>query len=381
MLKPRLQVPGNQASDGCPVGQPAVGCIARQLSPTRASGRAEIKFLPITSPLTQTNQVHLPMKPNLLFLLAACLSVPITASAQQVVFRHEASLSGTLAGVPFGPTQVVLRGVGDLANRQPFSNGFLLMHNSATVDIAGVGAFDFVSPTLSFVNQAQQLVGFSRGNLGGLDFLDGPFDASLANWDMLSAIGPLTGPGGSINWDLGDIVTSGGVLDVFSANVTVTFGSSPCVSAGLAYCLGDGSSAQCPCAGFGNAGEGCLNSSGSGGARLVGSGDPCYAIDSFQFALSGVPDGKPGILLMAGSQVANPMADGIRCVGGSMLRSQVQLTVGGGTLFTDFSGQPFGAVALVGAPSNFQFLYRDVANTCSGQGFNYSGGWTVTYQP
>jgi len=315
-----------------------------------------------------------------LILLAACVSASASVFAQQIVFRHEAQLSGTLAGVPFGPTTVVVRAVGDMSNRQSFSNGFVIDNNSTSADIHGVGVVDFVSPTRTFVNHALQAVGIGRSSQSFLDIMNGPIDSNFATWDMLSAIGPITGNGAAFNWDQGDFMTSGGVLDVTSGNVTITFGASPCDSSGTPFCFGDGTGAACPCAANGAPGEGCRNSSGSG-ARLVGGGDPCHAIDSLYLEVTGVPDGKPGILLRGDAQVANPMADGIRCAGGTILRSQVQMTTGGATLFSDFAGQPFGAVSSTGVLVNFQFIYRDPANNCSGQGFNYSNGWAVTYQP
>ncbi len=324
--------------------------------------------------------LHLAFATRFAPLLAALVLSAAPGDAQQIVFRHEATLSGTLGGAPFGPTAVVLRGVGDLGNRQSFGNGYYLVHDSATVEVSGLGIFDFVSSTRTFVNNAQQLVGFARGALTGLDVLDGPFHPDLANWDMQSPVGPLTGAGGAINWDLGDVVTSGGVLDVVSGPVTVTFGASPCASSGAPFCLGDGSGPACPCGANGAPGEGCANRGGSG-ARLVGGGDPCYAIDSLRLEVLGVPGVRPGLLLRGNAQVQTPMADGILCTGGGVLRSQVQSTAGGATLFTDFGGQPFGAVCAPGVATHFQFLYRDTANACSGQGFNYSNGWTVTYQP
>ena len=103
--------------------------------------------------------------------------------------------------------------------------------------------------------------------------------------------------------------------------------------------------------------------------------------DSLRFEVTGVPGSKPGLLIRGDQQVASPVGDGILCTTGASQRSQVQLTVDGMTTFTDFNGQPFSAVANIGAPTNFQFWYRDPQNTCSGAGFNLSNAWSVTYQP
>lgn len=149
---------------------------------------------------------------------------------------------------------------------------------------------------------------------------------------------------------------------------------------GNAYCFGDGSGANCPCAGFGAAGTGCLNTSGVG-AVLSGSGLTSFSGDTFQLHIAGVPGAKPGLLVRGNNQVATPAGDGILCTVGGSMRSQVQVTVAGSTTFTHFNGSGFGSVANAGAPTNFQFWYRDPSITCSGLGFNFSNAWTTIWMP
>ena len=154
-------------------------------------------------------------------------------------------------------------------------------------------------------------------------------------------------------------------------------------NSGESYCFGDGPGTACPCAASGYAGEGCANSGASGGATLVGSGDADLALDSFQLHVGGVPGDKPGLVLRGSNQLnaelGNPVGDGLLCTGGQTARSQVQVTVGGNTTLTDFQGLPFGQSSYgAGVQTNYQFWYRDNANTCSGSGFNFSNAWTVT---
>ncbi len=153
-------------------------------------------------------------------------------------------------------------------------------------------------------------------------------------------------------------------------------------SPGTAYCFGDGSGAVCPCAAFAGAGEGCLNTTGTGGAALTGSGVASLGADTFQLDVVGVPGNKPGLILRGANQIASPAGDGILCAAGQAARSQVQVTSGGSTTFTQFLGGGFGAMSYgVGTTTNYQFWYRDAGNTCSGGGFNFSNGWATPWQP
>ena len=153
-------------------------------------------------------------------------------------------------------------------------------------------------------------------------------------------------------------------------------------NSGSAYCFGDGTGAACPCSNNGGTGEGCANSTG-GGATLTGSGNASFSGDTLVLTVAGVNGNKPGLLLRGNNQVAIPAGDGILCAAGGSQRSQVQVTTAGGTVFTNFNGGAFGSVANAGGtPTNFQFWYRDPnpSGPC-GTDFNFSNGWTVTYQP
>ncbi len=147
-----------------------------------------------------------------------------------------------------------------------------------------------------------------------------------------------------------------------------------------AFCFGDGSGATCPCSLFGAAGAGCANTGGPG-ATMTGSGTPSFSNDTLSFSITGVPGNKPGLLLRGNNQVSVLAGDGILCIAGGSQSSQVQVTIAGSTVFTDFSGGGFGSVANPSAPTNFQFWYRDPQNSCSGAGFNFTNGVSVVYSP
>ncbi len=176
-----------------------------------------------------------------------------------------------------------------------------------------------------------------------------------------------------------------GMLDLFEPGVGSVLtmpldgpGSGGGPSAGP-FCFG--SNAVCPCGSGAAPDEGCLNTSLQG-AKLTASGTTSISNDTLAFSVSGVPGNKPGLLLKGNNMISNPAGDGVLCVAGQSARSQVQVTSAGSTVFTNFNGSGFGSVSnLGGVPTNFQFWYRDTANTCSGAGFNFANAYSVIYTP
>ena len=200
--------------------------------------------------------------------------------------------------------------------------------------------------------------------------------SGIGNLDQFEATGALTGCfffGG---------YSATNPFTAFYMQMEGDAGGGPADNSGSAYCFGDGSGAVCPCGAFGQAGEGCLNTTGTNGATLTGSGNASISADSFQLDVAGVPGNKPGIVLRGINQISNPVGDGILCAAGQSARSQVQITSNGATTYANFAGAPFGASAYApGTATNYAFWYRDPGNACTGSGFNFSNGWTVTFLP
>ena len=155
---------------------------------------------------------------TLVFSIASSLS----ASATTIVFTHESSGSGTLNGVPFSARAFTIRATGDTTNRQSlFSQDvFFIDHTSVRIEIAGLGTFEILSPTRTFVNQTAALAGFSRASSSGVDLLNGPTDELFASWDMLSSIGPIAGDGYLLQWENLPVNTSVGIL-TFDSQPTI----------------------------------------------------------------------------------------------------------------------------------------------------------------
>lgn len=153
---------------------------------------------------------------------------------------------------------------------------------------------------------------------------------------------------------------------------------------GSAYCFGDGTGANCPCSNFGGLNQGCANSGGSIGARLIGVGDSSMTNASFELRVIDATPNTLGLMLRGTEPVnrglGNPAGDGLLCVGGFTVRSQVQSATAGFATFTNFHGTPifedhFGA----GNPSHYQFWFRDSGNQCTNSGFNFSNAWKVDW--
>jgi len=140
------------------------------------------------------------------------LLLPSTASAIPVRFIHSGAGSGFVGGASFNDADFVITAVANTDDTNSFDGGLYIDHDLTTIDIAGVGLFEFISPTRTFVNQDVQTVGLSRAGDDGADLYDGPNDAAFATWSMATSIGPIAGQTDLIQWDLDAVETSGGTL-------------------------------------------------------------------------------------------------------------------------------------------------------------------------
>lgn len=154
------------------------------------------------------------------------------------------------------------------------------------------------------------------------------------------------------------------------------------------HCAGDGSSGACPCGNVSAPGsqQGCANSSGLG-TRLVGAGLSSVATDGFSLQVSNlpVPPVAPGfVLYLQGTTPTSvPFADGLRCVGGSLVRMAVQAHAGStasypGTFDPRVSVK--GLLPVTGGVRYYQVWHRDVGLPC-GSNSNLSNGVSVTWVP
>ena len=299
----------------------------------------------------------------------------------------------------------------DAAVGDGFGQSVLLVGNRAFVGApwkatpAGVGAvyvFDAASGTQLAKLLPQSATsaanfGSSLANGGGRLVVGAPGDdlssGALYVFDLstLVQLGRLVDSGAAQGQALGFDVAADGDVAIASAGGSQNAGAvhrfdlSQFDDAGAAFCFGDGFGTPCPCNQFGDALEGCANSSGRG-STLTGVGNTDLSGETFQLRVLGAAPGVPGLLLRGANQVAGGLGtvagDGLLCVAGQTGRSHVQVTSAGGwTVFDRFGAQSLGAASYgAGVPTNYQFWYRDNANLCGG-GFNFSSAWTVVWQP
>jgi hypothetical protein len=160
-----------------------------------------------------------------LFAITVLVAVAPTAQATLVSFVHEGVGAGTLDGVPFPASAFTISALADTDDRFFYPNIYELFHLSSSISIDGLGTFDFLSPTRTFVNNDTQGVGFSGPDR---DLFDGPQNPAFATWDMTTPIGPFSGSGIIIQWGISTpIQTTGGVLRFFSSTSPVTFQAIP----------------------------------------------------------------------------------------------------------------------------------------------------------
>lgn len=150
----------------------------------------------------------------------AVLGFAGSASATPITYVHTGSGSGSIGEVSFGalaPVAFTINATGDTANVQSCGGGCLFNDNlSASITIAGVGTFNFITPTRFFSNVG--IVGFSRAS--GSDLFNGP---TVVSWDMISSIGPVLGSGFLIQWGLSSVLTDGGTLFFNNGETNASF--------------------------------------------------------------------------------------------------------------------------------------------------------------
>ena len=151
---------------------------------------------------------------------------------------------------------------------------------------------------------------------------------------------------------------------------------------GTAYCFGDGSGTACPCLNPGGPGEGCANSTGTGG-QLFASGTTSVGSDDLQLNAANLLPGQPALLFNGLNQVnagnGNTFGDGLRCAGGGLKRLGVRVPSALGQAAWGPALSVPGAYG-AGDTRHFQGWYRDPVGPC-GSAFSLTNGVSVTFVP
>jgi hypothetical protein len=140
--------------------------------------------------------------------------IPGIAPAETITFTLTGTGTGTIGTTPINNVHFTITAFGNTDNHQRTAYGFSITHESAQISIDGIGIYQFITGTRTFVNQTSSQIGFSRAyEAGGYDLYSNLNNPVFANWDMLSSIGPITGIARLKQWgNYGDIMTSGGRL-------------------------------------------------------------------------------------------------------------------------------------------------------------------------
>lgn len=161
--------------------------------------------------------------------LIASTTIIASALADQITLIHSGTASGTLNGIAFESTAFTITGIADTDDRVVTTGGgWAIEHQTSQIEIEGVGTFDFISKIRTWKSGQFASVGLGRsvnGGVSGLDLLLGPSsNDELADWEMLTSIGPVTSLGHAGQWNVDPfIITTGGIVILDSGPMDLTF--------------------------------------------------------------------------------------------------------------------------------------------------------------
>ncbi|MCY2960253.1 MAG: hypothetical protein NTY35_08805 [Planctomycetota bacterium] len=147
------------------------------------------------------------------------------------------------------------------------------------------------------------------------------------------------------------------------------------------YCFG--TATTCPCGNAGAPGNGCANNLFAAGANLTATGNAQVSADTVLLTGTNMPNG-PCLYFQGTLQASAIFGDGLRCVGGAVIRLGVKFNVG------NTSAYPTGADPLVsvkgmipaaGGTRFYQGWYRDAVPFCTASTFNLTNGVAITWTP
>lgn len=160
-------------------------------------------------------------------IVAATLLVvaPAVASSQAITFiQTGVTASGSIGATNFTRRDFTITSTGNVGSRQAYAGGFFIDHLTSSISIVGVGTYNFITGTRTFVNNSNMIAGFSRAGVSGSDLYAGPVNAAFSTWDMTTSIGVFTGSAALQQWNLVPVIqTNGGTLSFDNFQTTGTF--------------------------------------------------------------------------------------------------------------------------------------------------------------
>ncbi len=158
-----------------------------------------------------------------------------------------------------------------------------------------------------------------------------------------------------------------------------------CAEPATPFCLGDGSATACPCgnASAPGAGEGCLHSLGTGG-RIDVTGLASITVDQIELRGSRMPSSTAVYIQGSARQSGGAGAvfgDGLRCVGGSVIRLRTKVNAAGASRYPEPGEAPVSVRGFVpaGSTRHYQVWFRNAAAFCTPSTFNLTNGASVAW--
>lgn len=152
---------------------------------------------------------------------------PVAGNADPIEFTYTGTATGSINAVPFTKAGFTIVAGGDTDNRVMLASKRYIPNDWASITISGLGTYHLTSSTNTFFYPWNNGVGFVRDT--GLDLYDGNNSPALADWDMLTSIGPATGDMYLLQWtaehdpvmtDRGRLLINGGsCVGTFQATV------------------------------------------------------------------------------------------------------------------------------------------------------------------
>lgn len=160
---------------------------------------------------------------------------------------------------------------------------------------------------------------------------------------------------------------------------------------GTAGCFGDGTDWPCPCGNLGDPGRGCENSFGTGGGLLEAFGVADVSADALVLVATHLPPTAPTLFYQGtvpigggGGVFGAPFGDGLRCVGGVVIRLGDRAAACGSCTYPatgDLAVSVKGLVPAAGGVRYYQAWYRNNVAFCTVDSFNLTNGLQVAWAP
>ncbi len=351
---------------------------------------------------TSRENEDLPMIRTTRMLLALFLAAPHALATDVVptvlASTHDAPVDGTADNFNGSPFEGLIRLVASQEDRaiHEYSvaafTGQTLLNATLTGRVAVNNAFDNGVRTFEFRlyagNGAADLSDHSiAAVLVGTGSYHPPMQSSFAySFDVTSQVAALLGGGATWIGLRVQATSTPNFPNILDVDLTTKLAIDVSSTTGASYCSGDGSATACPCgnASAPGANQGCLSSLGTGGT-LRADGLASVSNDGLTLRGAGMPNSSA--LYFQGTSTLNggnglSFGDGLRCVGGSVIRLGTKSNVAGSSQYPAAGDALISVRGLVPAPGGsfyYQVWYRNAAAFCTSSTFNLSNGWTVTW--